>query len=86
LSREFGIYDVEFEELHVKEQQYGKLLPIDNNLRKQFILYLTDQYRIYSLGRFATWRQILLDDIVSDLNVLEQLITERDEYQRRLRA
>lgn len=80
----FGIDNVEFENLQIKEQEYGKLLPVDDRARKEFIMYMTDVYGVYSLGRFATWRQLLLDDIVSDVKQIEQLITFRDEYNRKL--
>lgn len=85
ITREFGICDFEFEsQLEVKKQEYGKLLPIDDNARKEFIMYMTDEFRVYSLGRFATWRQILLDDVVKDLKVIEQLIDHRSDYNRAL--
>lgn len=71
---------------NIKEQKYGKLLPIDNEQRKAFVLALTDKYGIYSLGRFATWRQILMDDVVNDVARIESWITERDAYQRRLQS
>lgn len=50
-------------------------------------VYGKDQYGygIYSLGRFATWRQILMDDVVKDVKVIEQLIEQRDNYSRRLK-
>lgn len=83
LAREFGIYDVEFETFNIKHQKYGKLLPIDEHIRKEFIMYLTDTYRIYSLGRFATWRQILMDDVVDDLKIVEQMLEHRDRYNQR---
>lgn len=66
-------------------QPYGKLLPAsDERQRKSWILQLTDAHGIYSLGRFATWRQLLLDDVVQDVGVIEQFITQRDRYQRQL--
>lgn len=63
-----------------KVQKYGKIYPIDSNLRKQFILAMTDKYNIYSVGRFATWRQILMDDVVKDIALVEQMISERSAY------
>lgn len=86
MAREFGIHSTAFEQMQIKRQEYGKLLPIDDNVRKEFIIYLTDRYRIYSLGRFATWRQLLLDDIVNDVKVIENLVEHRDVYNRRLFA
>ena len=59
-----------------KCQKFGKILPIDNQEREAFILYLTEQHNIYSLGRFATWRSILLDDVVNDISVIDRLMSK----------
>lgn len=67
-----------------KRQEYGKLLPLPESVRQEFILAMTDEYNLYSVGRFATWRQILLDDVVSDVRRVETWITQRNSYQRRL--
>lgn len=56
------------------EQKYGKVVPIEEGLRKEFIYSMTKDYGIYSLGRFATWRQLLLDDLVDDLGVIRDII------------
>lgn len=83
IAREFGIHSFRMRgELEVKEQKYGKLIPIPERQRKEFIMYMTDKFGIYSLGRFATWRQLLLDDIVEDVEVIEDLIDHRDNYSR----
>jgi hypothetical protein len=73
------IYDAK-----VSYQKYGKILPIDDTFRKQFIVEMSDRFGIYSLGRFATWRQLLLDDIVNDVKVIDSFIEGRNSYQKRL--
>lgn len=70
----------------VKRQEYGKLIPIPEDERKQFILAMSDKYNIWSVGRFATWRQILLDDVVDDIRFVDSFITRRDHYHRRLHS
>jgi len=65
-------------------QQYGKIIPINDTFRKTFILWATDKYNIYSLGRFATWRNILLDDVLKDIDIINQFIYQRSNYQRQL--
>jgi hypothetical protein len=70
--------------INVKRQEYGKLIPLDNDERQTFILSMTDEKRIYSVGRFATWRQILMDDVVADVRYIEKLLTQRSTYERRL--
>jgi len=58
----------------LKKQRYGKINPINEDLRREFIYTMTREYGIYSLGRFATWRQILLDDVAKDCEVISKLI------------
>ena len=69
----------------IKRQKYGKLLPINNHQRKTFILAMTDLHNLYSLGRFATWRQILMDDVVRDVRQVDEMISERSDYARKLK-
>jgi len=61
-------------------QRYGKLQPIPDPVRRAFILAMTDRFGVYSVGRFATWRQILLDDVVHDLDLVARMIEERSSY------
>lgn len=66
------------------EQRYAKILPIDNNTRERFILWATEHFRIYSLGRFATWRPgLLLDDVVNDVRVIHRLAGGQSSYSHR---
>lgn len=58
----------------VKEQKFGKISPIDEDLRQKIIYNLTKKFQIYSLGRFACWRQIMLDDVVKDVKRIENLL------------
>ncbi len=82
----FGIGNFQFEdEPTVSYQGYGKILPsTDDQERKKVILGLTDMLRIYSLGRFAVWRQILQDDVIQDIDRINVWMGERSGYQRRL--
>lgn len=70
----------------IKRQEYGKLVPLPDEVRKTFIIAMTDLHRTYSVGRFATWRQILLDDVVHDVQLVGQMLTQRSAYARRLRS
>lgn len=57
-----------------QQQRYMKILPIDERARQRFIIWATDNFQIYSLGRFATWRpSILLDDVVKDVRVIQRI-------------
>ena len=62
------------------EQKYGKIAPIDETLRKQLLFRLTHECRVYSLGRFATWRNILLDDVVDDIAAIKRLLKANNPY------
>lgn len=64
-----------YTELDETTQRYGKIAPIDAAQRKQIIYLLTRDHGIYSIGRFATWRNILLDDVVSDAIAVKSLMT-----------
>lgn len=64
-----------FDTIKVSIQKYAKILPIDERVRKKFIMWASDNYNVYSLGRFATWRpNLLLDDVVNDVRVIQSLI------------
>ena len=61
-------------------QKYAKILPIDEDERRAFIMWASSTYNIWSLGRFATWRPgLLLDDVVKDVRVIQRLIAKRGE-------
>jgi hypothetical protein len=67
----------------LKLQDYGKIIPVSDDLRQSFMLWATDNHNVYSLGRYATWRQILLDDLVKDLRMITKWIVQRNAYDRR---
>jgi len=76
--------DMTYSNVSTRQQNYGKIVPIDEEERQKFILWATDKYNIYSLGRYATWRQILLDDVLIDINKIEHWVTQRTGYDRQL--
>lgn len=64
-------------------QKFGKIIEINENWRRSFIINMTRSMNIYSLGRFATWRNILLDDVLKDISVIKKLVST-DDYGRSL--
>ena len=64
-------------------QEYGKILDIERLKRRHLMAKLSDDYGIYSLGRFATWRNILLDDVADDILAIEKIIAS-DEYSKKI--
>jgi hypothetical protein len=55
-------------------QKYGKIAPVPDSLRKNFMFRMSSELGIYSLGRYATWRNILLDDVHDDIFKIRQLM------------
>jgi hypothetical protein len=68
------------------DQKYGKIASIDDAVRKQLLFALTHNHTIYSLGRFATWRNILLDDVVNDIAAIKRLLKTNSAYDARKAA
>jgi hypothetical protein len=79
----FGLAGCEVEMMDSVEQKYGKIVPIPDAIRRATLARLTEEFGIYSLGRFATWRNILLDDLPHDISVIKRLM-KTDRYTRRL--
>lgn len=86
LERAFGVDLSTAKSLGAVKQTYGKIAPIDDATRKAVLLRLTDDHNIYSLGRFATWRNILLDDVVDDIAVIKRLANAASRYSLRIGA
>lgn len=80
LRRAFGVTIPEPTEMERVEQKYGKIAPIDDAARKQLLFRMTHDHNVYSLGRFATWRNILLDDVVDDISTIKRLLRTADSY------
>lgn len=67
--------------------QYSKILPIEEEERKRFIIYASEMFNIYSFGRFATWRPgLLMDDLASDLRIIQRLARGGTSYNARVSA
>jgi hypothetical protein len=78
LFRSFGIEMHDVIQLDKTDQRYGKIETLEGKAdqwRRQFILQATLQHNVYSLGRFATWRNILMDDVLKDVTVIKRLIS-----------
>jgi hypothetical protein len=71
--------ELPYSKVTCKKQAYGKIIPIDETERIRFIMWATDHYQIYSLGRYATWRPLLLDDVASDIDRILSIIALRSE-------
>lgn len=83
ISKSFGIHIEGAESLGEVEQRYGKISPIPEETRKRLLFQLTHDHDVYSLGRFAVWRNILLDDVVDDISVVRRLMRSSSYDMRR---
>lgn len=72
--RQHELYDVK-----INSQAMHKIVPIGERKRKDYVRSLTDNFNIYSLGRFATWRpKLLADDLVRDVKLIERMMNGLD--------
>jgi hypothetical protein len=85
LAEVFGLRECP-EKLSDSKQHFGKIAPIEDKVRKELIHQLSLQANVYSVGRFATWRNILLDDVVQDLRIVKGMIEQNSAYNRQLSA
>jgi len=83
LIESLGLKSNDLQFVAQKEQKYGKINPINDNVRKRFMFEATHQLAIYSLGRFACWRNILLDDVYDDIFKIKRM-TQSDIYNIKL--
>jgi hypothetical protein len=48
-------------------------------------MWATDEFNIYSLGRFAIWKpHVLLDDVFHDMRKIQSMIRDGHNYNGRL--
>lgn len=75
VCRAFGLDAHEdLEEIERVDQRYGKIVELPRAQREALLHELTRDYNVFSIGRFATWRNILLDDVVKDIDIVQRLV------------
>lgn len=79
IASSFGLSPTDMELIEESSQAYGKISPMDERERRSTIHRLTLEHGVYSLGRFATWRQVLLDDLVQDMSSIRTMMN-MDNY------
>lgn len=76
----FGLYNVNAEHvLKNHKQTMGKLTKINDSERRVQIYNMSHNHDVYSLGRFALHKNILLDDVAKDIYVIKSMIND-DSY------
>jgi hypothetical protein len=56
----------------------GKISPMNEDLRLRTIMWLTDEYRIFSFGRFAVWKPLRTDHLLGDIEKIRRIIAASD--------
>jgi len=81
----FGLHESQLDlaSATTSTQPFGKIVDMPKADREALMHELTNAHNIFSLGRFATWRNILLDDVVDDIDAISRLINA-SEYSRKL--
>jgi len=56
----------------------GKIFPIDEDSRMRYIMWLTDEFKIFSFGRFAVWKPLRTDHLIGDMESIRRIISASD--------
>lgn len=78
----FGISERELDiDPNQKAKKIGenKIKGIDAELRKRILYQLTSRHNIYSLGRYAIWKNIGVDDLMKDIKRIDQMISAQSD-------
>jgi hypothetical protein len=73
----FGLYNEDYSVDKTVEQKNGKMILIDESNRKKHITKLTDEYNIFSFGRFAIWKPIRTDHLIPDIDRIKSMMKSR---------
>lgn len=81
----FGLEGMAFEKGPVTTQRLGKIIPLPERERKDLLYHLSTEHNIWSLGRYACWRNVVLDDVLNDVFKIRQMIGQsRYDLSRRV--
>lgn len=81
----FGLrpHDVRYQ--GTNNQRLGKIVELPAAVRKPLLARITREHSIWCLGRFATWRNVLLDDVLDDIFHIRAM-AEMEPYDQLRRA
>ena len=83
----FGLGVEDCSDFTFHTQHAGKMVSVDDNKRRFFIMKLTDEFGIYSFGRYALWKPIRADHLIGDIENIKNMLLvskERRKYESRL--
>lgn len=82
--RDFGLEGC-FYVAEMVPQRYAKIVSLPERERKKFVMWATDEFGVYSLGRYAVWKPgLLLDDVFGDCQKIMSMIRDGHNYHGRL--
>lgn len=73
----FGLSQSNLTDWSTHKQSYGKIIPLKTQIRQYILEDLSERFSIYSLGRFAIWKPIRVDQVVSHMQQIMALIRNR---------
>jgi len=85
----FGIGDVDSNSVKTFTMPIGKMMGINEDQRRRYIMWLTSQHNIFSFGRFSVWRPLRTDQLLGDIEKIKRWISATDtenEYKGRLNS
>ena len=71
----FGIELTSAECVSTERQSYGKINPLPAERRQALLYMLSRDHKVYSLGRFACWRNVLMDDVFEDFYKIKSMMS-----------
>lgn len=63
----------------VKRIGESKIRDMNSDLRKRILYQITSRHNIYSLGRYAIWKNIGVDDLMKDVKRIDQMISVQSD-------
>jgi hypothetical protein len=70
----FGLRPHDVEDLGWRAMPLGKIVELPSAARKALLGKITREHRIWSLGRYACWRNCLLDDVLDDFYRIREMM------------
>jgi len=76
---DFGIKPPTELDFTERAQKHGKIKPLEEETRRVLLNALTTKYNIYSIGRFALWKNVRADDMYKDALRIRELMRVSEE-------
>lgn len=71
----FGIDDVDSKNKKTFIMPIGKMMAINEDQRRNYIMWLTSKHNVFSFGRFSVWRPLRTDQLLGDIEKIKRWIS-----------